>query len=488
MSKDAPIVIVGAGVFGLTSAIHLARRGYTKITVFDRQPYHETWYDFDKGCDAASADRNKIIRAAYGDEVWYQNLTLQAIDEWEGWNATLAAGKDLPPGMTAQDRIYVNCGTYRMGDESSTSLSPFEERSIHNLTAAGRGQTQYLLHQPGEVARARADGFAHGIDPFQLADKTDGDEGEHRGYLDMIGGFVYADKACRFALHLAQQLGVTCVLDSQAGQFVGFVEEESSEHGSTATRRVVGIRTADGKQHRASITILACGGWTPSLLPAMDGLCETTAGSIATLSIPDYLRERFSPDNFPVWLYRQPGGSGGDLYGFPVDEQGVMKLGYRGTKFTNPQVQAVDGRFRSVPITRWTRPDSITGLPAQSLRVIRGFLDAYLPELRANGVEVSDTRLCWYTDSFDNQFVVDNVPGREGLLVATGGSGHAFKFLPVLGRFVADRVEGIDSDLLRRWRWRKLQEGEKPHNGFMTGPRDAKALQNVQFEGDVSKL
>lgn len=53
--KDSPIVIVGAGVFGLSSAIHLATRGYTNVTVFDKQPYKETLYDFDLGCDAASA-------------------------------------------------------------------------------------------------------------------------------------------------------------------------------------------------------------------------------------------------------------------------------------------------------------------------------------------------------------------------------------------------------------------------------------------------
>ena len=53
--KDSPIIIIGAGVFGLSSAIHLAQEGYENITVFDKQPYHETFYDFARGCDAASA-------------------------------------------------------------------------------------------------------------------------------------------------------------------------------------------------------------------------------------------------------------------------------------------------------------------------------------------------------------------------------------------------------------------------------------------------
>lgn len=53
--KNSPIVIVGAGVFGLSSAVHLAKRGFGNVTVLDKQPYHETQYDFERGCDAASA-------------------------------------------------------------------------------------------------------------------------------------------------------------------------------------------------------------------------------------------------------------------------------------------------------------------------------------------------------------------------------------------------------------------------------------------------
>ena len=55
LAKDKPINIVGAGVFGLSTALHLAQRGYTKVTVFDKQPYDETKYSYLNGCDAASA-------------------------------------------------------------------------------------------------------------------------------------------------------------------------------------------------------------------------------------------------------------------------------------------------------------------------------------------------------------------------------------------------------------------------------------------------
>lgn len=54
-SKSSPIVVVGAGVFGLSTALHLAERGYTNVKVLDKQRYHESQYSYDKGCDAASA-------------------------------------------------------------------------------------------------------------------------------------------------------------------------------------------------------------------------------------------------------------------------------------------------------------------------------------------------------------------------------------------------------------------------------------------------
>lgn len=513
-NKEAPIAIVGAGVFGLSSAIHLSKAGYRNITVFDQQPYHETQYDFDRGCDAASADCNKIIRAAYGHEIWYQNLTLEAIRLWESWNESLAEeGRPTSTthGLTSSDRIYVNCGNYHFGDgqeggDGHQGLNDFEKQSVDNIKAAGLGHTQYLFSvDPKEADRAIADGFGYAVDPFNLSKKDDKDGqgkiGKYHGYLDMIGGFVYADKACRYALHLAQQLGVRFVLDKQAGRFVGFLEEQNrSGEEDAKQKKVTGIKTADGKIHPADLTIVACGGWTPSLiLPELDGLCETTAGSVATIHIPEentQLRRRFSPDNFPVFQWNVRGGENGNLYGFPLTDNGVLKIGYRGTKYTNPQTfhdndqssssssSSSSSKVRSVPITKWTSP-SITGLPEKSVHVIRHFLDTYIPELREAGLssDLFQTRLCWYTDSFDNQWVIDHVPGRSRVIVATGGSGHAFKFLPLLGRFVVERVMGGESEMLQRFRWRGLREGERPYNEIMKGFEDANALQKVKMLG-----
>lgn len=69
VTSDSKILIVGAGVFGLSTALWLARAGYKNITVFDRTPLDKTDYDTSNGSDGASADINKIFRVAYADKI-----------------------------------------------------------------------------------------------------------------------------------------------------------------------------------------------------------------------------------------------------------------------------------------------------------------------------------------------------------------------------------------------------------------------------------
>lgn len=51
-------------------------------------------------------------------------------------------------------------------------------------------------------------------------------------------------------------------------------------------------------------------------------------------------------------------------------------------------------------------------------------------------------------------FIVSYHPEHESLFLATGGSGHAFKFFPVLGDKVVDAMEGtLDPELSEMWTW-----------------------------------
>lgn len=68
VATDSDIIIVGAGVFGLSTALWLARSGYRNVTVYDRCAFDRNFYNPSDGCDGASADINKVFRVAYGEE------------------------------------------------------------------------------------------------------------------------------------------------------------------------------------------------------------------------------------------------------------------------------------------------------------------------------------------------------------------------------------------------------------------------------------
>ena len=89
---DSPIVIVGAGCFGLSTAYHLLKRGFTNVTVLDRA---ETL----PARDAASTDLNKsreispvpllltpihfaVVRSSYPDD-FYTSFAQDAVKAWK---------------------------------------------------------------------------------------------------------------------------------------------------------------------------------------------------------------------------------------------------------------------------------------------------------------------------------------------------------------------------------------------------------------------
>lgn len=406
-------------------------------------------------------------------------MGFEAIDGWKDWNEEIAFGNDLPPGMTQSDRIFHNCVNLSFTD--SDKLHPFDLATIQSMEENGHRDTQLITTDPRHIELAESKGQAGAIDPFYRKKRGK----SNLGVLDSSGGVAIADKACRFALHKARRLGVKFILDSKSGAFDTLI--------SSSSGKVEGIETKDGNSHLAELTIMACGGWTPTLLPQLDDLCETTAGSVIVYKIPQSsaLWDRTSPENFPSWVWNMRNGAEGGLYGFPRDEKGFLKLGYRGTKYTNPRIQN-DGKERSVPVTRWSRKETgeeLKQIPAQAMRVLRGFVDEYLPELKEEGIDITFTRVCWYTDSFDNHFVIDHVPNQDGLFVATGGSGHAFKYLPNLGKWVVDILEGVDVDrpAIKAWKWRSVTD-EKPVNSLMEGRAGSRALSNVSLMSEKDAL
>ncbi len=76
MTQSLCIAIVGAGVFGMTAALELQRRGH-RVTVLDPGPLPRE--------QAASTDLSRVVRNDYGTDTFYIELAEQALARWESW-------------------------------------------------------------------------------------------------------------------------------------------------------------------------------------------------------------------------------------------------------------------------------------------------------------------------------------------------------------------------------------------------------------------
>ena len=78
-------------------------------------------------------------------------------------------------------------------------------------------------------------------------------------------------------------------------------------------------------------------------------------------------------------------------------------------------------------------------------------------------------------------------------MVATGGSCHGFKYLPVLGRWIVDIIEGKklsggDAEMARRWRWRSIENGVVPYNRLMEGSAGDRPLAKQMLVADADLM
>ncbi|PNH59678.1 hypothetical protein VD0002_g7891, partial [Verticillium dahliae] len=102
--------------------------------------------------------------------------------------------------------------------------------------------------------------------------------------------------------------------------------------------------------------------------------------------------------------------------------------------------------------------DPALRIPAEAEADLRRVLRATVPLPQLHDRPFAAERICWYTDTPTGDFLVDYHPGWRGLFLATAGSGHGFKFLPIIGDHVVDCVEGRRPEAFDdKWRWRGVE-------------------------------
>ena len=236
------------------------------------------------------------------------------------------------------------------------------------------------------------------------------------GFFHAAGGYAESGRVVAALAAAAVRQGVRLL----AGRPVAGVESRAGD--------LNGVRTMDDELLPADAVVIAAGAWSARLVPALAAALRPTGHAVF------HLRPRapglFAAPHFPVFT-ADIARTG--YYGFPSTSDGVVKVGNHGP-----------GR----PID----PDAPRAVTPRDEEKLRAFLADSLPALQ--DAPIADRRLCLYCDTNDGDFWIGRDPARRGVTVAGGGSGHAFKFAPVLGPLIADAVEGRANPLLKKFRWR----------------------------------
>ncbi|KAJ9145110.1 FAD dependent oxidoreductase [Pleurostoma richardsiae] len=478
MSDRKSVAIVGAGIFGLSLALALRERNYD-VTVFDRYRYDQTGYQpgGDNLIQAASVDHNKIFRASYGTKIHYQRLALESRQGWLSVNQHRKGLSEVGDERGDHD-LFVGCGMLRV--QPTSQLGALEKETLANMERDGLRDTQFVKSDPVDRQRATGQGWDPKLLEFEIPGSSDHETFE--AVLDSLAGFTRSSEACSHFYGAAVSKGVVFRFGPEEGAFESLLEESA---GSSGGKRAAGLKTKDGMSHSADVVVIAAGSFSTQLLPELSYHLESSAGSVVTFQIDKKdteLWDKYSPKRFPVITWKSAartsdGKDTGSVYVFPRTPEGLVKIGYRGVKFTNFQTAPESTPFTqnglwSVPLL----PNESRIVPHAAVDPIKTFVSIFLPEFR--DAPFHSTKLCWYTDSLDNSFVIDYVPtyADNSVFVCTGGSGHGAKFLPVLGKHAADILEHGDksSSYMRQyWRWRN----DAPRrNGLEEGPDGSRNL------------
>jgi glycine/D-amino acid oxidase-like deaminating enzyme len=266
------VIVVGAGINGVTSAIELRKRGH-KVVLVDPGPLPHPL--------AASTDISKAVRAAYGPDEDYTALSDRCIPIWREWNAKFGIELYNETGVLFVCKQKMQPGDFefesaRVLEKLGHPIEPFDDFTFHQRFPA----------------------FAE--DRF------------HDGFFDPQAGYVESGRVVATLIEYARSRGVDL---RERTKFSGLDEHD---HG------VAGIVLEDRHRISGDAVVMATGAWTPYLLPFTKKFLRATGHPVFHLrpKQPNF----FLAKRFPFF--------GADIsttgfYGFPLN-QGVVKIANHG--------------------------------------------------------------------------------------------------------------------------------------------------------------
>jgi sarcosine oxidase len=233
--------------------------------------------------------------------------------------------------------------------------------------------------------------------------------GDFAGIFEPGAGYLLVEDCVQAHLDAARAAGAELLLNTEVVDW-------------SCGDNVAKVRIADGTEIEAKSLILAAGPWAAKELTNLGVQCDVRRKSLFWFACD--AREYAAASGLPVFLFELPSGI---FYGFP-------KLDERGVKFA----EHTGGQTVEDPLTV---NQSINSTEQNRLVDV---LSQWLPGVSPR---VTHHAVCMYTMSPDEHFIIDRHPQLANVVFAAGLSGHGFKFVPVLGRALADLALDRGTDL-----------------------------------------
>jgi sarcosine oxidase len=229
------------------------------------------------------------------------------------------------------------------------------------------------------------------------------------GFFEPSAGVVSPEAAVAAHLRLAEAAGADLHFAEPAARW-----SATPDGGVTvATNRA---------SYRADRLVICPGAWATPLLGDI-GVPFAVQRVVVTWFHPEGGMTPFLPDRHPWWLW--------DVASAP------HQLGFPGFIYGFPALDGPDGGVKMTQVSEQPcSPEAVDRVvsPAEVEQVaalLRPRLGVQLgPLVRAS--------VCIWTNTPDHHFVLATHPQHPQVVVAAGCSGHAFKFVPVIGEIAAD--------------------------------------------------
>ena len=178
--------------------------------------------------------------------------------------------------------------------------------------------------------------------------------------------------------------------------------------------------TTDQGSYQAKKLVITAGPWGGKLIPELNRHLTVTKQVIAWMNPKK--REDFTLGNFPCWIIEH---GGYDYYGFPILPE---------EKPGGPSGMKLAVHF---PLGEITDPDAVNrNIHDADEKILIDALKLLIPDGYASTLSM---KTCLYTNSPDQHFIIDHLPGyKKDVVIAAGFSGHGFKFVSVVGEIMAD--------------------------------------------------